>query len=118
MADTIPNPMPKTDPAPSQAAPAPVKAMWICMILGWVFFVIPVPGTIFVAGPLNLAAFILAIVCLVRSRVGQGVIGLIGTSIVSAIIYLIGFGSMAAITVDAMQKADKQRAAESRKNQE
>ncbi len=78
------------------ATKAPVKAMWICMLLGWLLFVLPIPGTIFLAGPLNLAAFILAIVCLVRSRVGQGVIGLVGTTIVAAVVYFIGLALLGA----------------------
>ena len=80
------------------ASKAPVKAMWICMIIAWVFFLLPIPGTIFIAGPVNLAAFILAIICLVRSNVLHGVLGLIGTSIGSTIIYFIGL-ALFAVTV-------------------
>ncbi len=82
--------------ASTETPKAPVKAMWICMALGWVFFLLPIPGTVFIAGPLNVAAFILAIVCLIRSRVGQGVIGLAGTTVVSAIIYFIGLALLGA----------------------
>ena len=85
---------------------APVKAMWIVMILAWVFFLLPLPGTgIFIAGPLNLAAFILAIVCLVRSKVAQGVLGLIGTLVISGILYFVG---TAATIGTALQSMDTQ----------
>ncbi len=73
------------------AAPkAPVKAMWVCMIIALILFIAPIPGTIFLAMPVNLAAFILAIVCIVKGSVGQGIIGLIGTSIGATIFYFIG----------------------------
>lgn len=80
---------------PVPVVKAPVKAMWICMILSWFFFLIPIPGTIFLAAPLALAAFILAILCLSRNRVGQGVFGLIGSTVIAGITYLIGFSLMA-----------------------
>lgn len=83
------------------AAAAPVKAMWICMILAWVFFILPVPFTIFIASPLNLAALILAIICLVRGRVAHGVLGLFGTTVASGIMYLIGISLMVAATAAA-----------------
>ncbi|MDR1519109.1 MAG: hypothetical protein LBU23_03065 [Planctomycetota bacterium] len=83
---------------------APVKTMWICMILGWVMFMMPIPGTVFIACPLNLAAFILAIVCVVKSRVGQGVIGLFGTTVLPIVFYFIGLGSMAAIAVSGIEE--------------
>lgn len=81
---------------PVPAPRAPVAAMWICMILAWFFFIIPVPFTVFLAGPLNIAAFVLAIICLVRSRILHGVLGLIGTIVVSGICYMIGLTLTAA----------------------
>lgn len=79
-----------------QKASAPVKPMWICMTLAWIMFGLPIPFTVVIAVPLNIAALILAIVCLVRDRVPQGVIGLIGTTIVSIAVYILGFTLMAA----------------------
>lgn len=97
--------------AEQTADKAPVKAMWICMVLGWALFATPIPGTIFLAGPLNLAAFILAIVCLVRSRVGQGVVGLIGSTVISAIAYIIGLVIMGAGIAGAAAQAERDRTA-------
>lgn len=74
---------------------APVVAMWICLALAWLFFVLPVPFTVILAVPLDIAAFILAILCLSRSRVLQGVLGLVGTTIVALVLYFIGWGVMA-----------------------
>lgn len=86
-------------PPPTQPAivspKAPVKAMWICLILSLVLFIMPIPGTIFLALPVSLAALILAILCIARGRVGQGIIGLIGTTVGAGIAYLIGLGLMA-----------------------
>lgn len=80
---------------PQQQPKPPVIAMWICLVLAWVFFLLPIPGTIFIAGPLNLAALILAILCLARSSTLHGVLGLIGATVVSVIAYLIGLTLMA-----------------------
>ncbi|MCL1861862.1 MAG: OB-fold putative lipoprotein [Proteobacteria bacterium] len=92
---------------------APVKAMWIVMILAWVLFLLPIPGTgIFIAGPLNLAAFILAIVCLTRSRVLQGILGFIGTCVVSGVLFM--FGSAATVGV-ALHDIDKQASKQTEK---
>ena len=83
---------------------APAKAMWICLILAWVFLLLPIPFTVFIAAPLNVAAIILAIVCLVRAKVPQGVLGLIGASIGSTIMYLIGWALFAVNMAEQMAK--------------
>lgn len=101
---------------PAPALPkAPVAAMWICLALAWVFFIIPIPGTIFIAGPLNLAALVLAIVCLTRSATLHGVLGLIGTTVVSAIAYIIGLtlmtvGAVALAEVGMQARSEEARA--------
>jgi len=70
---------------------APVVAMWIVMVLAWVFLLVPIPLTgIFIGWPLDIAALILAIVCLTRERVTQGIIGLIGTLVVSTFLFFVG----------------------------
>lgn len=91
--------------APPQQPKAPVVAMWICMLLALALFVAPIPFTVILAIPLNLAAFILAIMCITRSRVGQGVIGLIGTTVVAGVLYLVGWGLMAAGAVAMSESA-------------
>lgn len=98
-------------PPPPPVAPnakAPVKAMWICLLLGLIFFVLPFPGTILAAAPLNLAAFILAIVCLTRGRTAHGVIGLVGTTVVAALAYLLGL-TLLAISAAGISAEDAHR---------
>ncbi len=74
------------------AAPeGPVKALWICMIIAWILFLLPIPGAGMLAAPVNLAAFVLAIVCIVKGNIGQGIIGLIGTTIGAGITYWLGW---------------------------
>jgi hypothetical protein len=68
--------------------------MWICLVLAWVFFLLPIPLTVLVAVPLDLAAFILAIICLIRGGIMHGVLGLFGGVVVSLILYLVGLGGM------------------------
>lgn len=70
---------------------APIKATWICLIIAWVLFLLPIPGAgLFVGWPLNLVAFILAIVVMTRGRTAGGLIPLLASIIVSPIVYFIG----------------------------
>lgn len=71
--------------------PAPVKATWICLAIAWLLFIIPIPGVgLFVGWPLNLVAFILAIVVMARGRTAGGLIPLLASIIVSPVVYFIG----------------------------
>lgn len=77
--------------AVGQPRSAPVKATWICLVIAWVLFLLPVPGAgLFVGWPLNLIAFILAIVVMTRGKVAGGLIPLLASLIASPIIYFIG----------------------------
>lgn len=85
-------------PAMSATPPAkaPILAMWICLVLAWILLGSTKPFTVVLGAPLDLAAFILAIVCITRQRIFHGVLGIIGSVLVSGIIYAIAFGYMAA----------------------
>jgi hypothetical protein len=76
------------------ASKTPVWAMWICLLLAWLFFVLPLPFTVILAFPLDIAAFIMAIICVIRGRVIHGILGLVGSSLVSTLLYVIGIGGM------------------------
>lgn len=70
---------------------APTKATWILLFIAWACFLIPVPGLgIFLGAPLNLVAFIVAIVVITRGKTGVGITQLVCTLIVSPIVYFIG----------------------------
>lgn len=70
---------------------APVKATWICLAIAWLLFIVPIPGLgLFVGWPLNLVAFILAIVVMTRGKTAGGLIPLIASIVVSPIVYFIG----------------------------
>lgn len=76
--------------------PAPIKATWICLGIAWVLFLLPIPGAgIFVGWPLNVVAFILAIVVMARGRTMPGLAPLICSLVVSPIVYLIGLAVLA-----------------------
>ena len=76
---------------------APVKATWICLIIAWVLFLIPLPGAgLFVGWPLNLVAFILAIVVMTRGKTAGGLIPLLASIIVSPIVYFVGLAVLGA----------------------
>lgn len=68
----------------------PVKAGWICLIVAWVLFLIPIPGLGFIGWAFNLAAFIISIIVMVKGLVGAGVAQMVCSLAVSPIIYIIG----------------------------
>jgi len=71
---------------------APVKAGWICLGIAWGLFIIPIPGIGIIGWALNLAAFIISIIVMVKDRVGAGVAQMVCSLVVSPVIYLIGLG--------------------------
>lgn len=67
------------------------RAAWICLAIVWATFVVPVPGLgLFIGWPLNLVAFILAIVAMGKSGAGAGLWQLLASLILSPLIYFIG----------------------------
>jgi len=87
------NTVTEVTPAPRSA---PVAATWICLGLAWLLFVVPVPGAgLFVGWPLNLVAFILAIVVMSRGRTAAGLVPLIMSLVISPVVYFIGLAIFA-----------------------
>lgn len=68
----------------------PVKAGWICLLVAWALFLIPIPGLGLIGWALNLAAFIISIIVMVKGRVGAGVVQMVCSLAVSPIIYFAG----------------------------
>lgn len=67
------------------------RAAWITLALTWVCFLVPFPGLgLFIGWPLNLVAFILAIVAMGSGGAMKGLFQLLGSLIVSPIVYVIG----------------------------
>ena len=82
----------------NQPKAAPLMATWICLVIAWILFLVPVPGAgLFVGWPMNLVAFILAIVVMTRGRTIAGLIPLISSLVVSPIVYFIGLAIFAAV---------------------
>lgn len=76
---------------------APIAAAWVCLVLAWVFMLLPIPVLSGMAGwSLNLVAFILAILIISKGRTGSGIFLLGGTVVVSPIVYFIGLALLAA----------------------
>ncbi len=71
---------------------APVKAGWICLFMAWVLFLIPVPGIGVIGWALNVAAFIISIIVMVKGRVGAGVAQMVCVLVVSPLLYFVGLG--------------------------
>jgi hypothetical protein len=73
----------------------PVKAGWVCLAVAWALFLIPVPGLGIIGWALNLAAFIISIIVMVKGRVGAGVAQMVCALTVSPVIYFVGIGILA-----------------------
>ncbi len=80
----------RTDTPDSQMAP--VKAGWVCLAVAWALFIIPVPGIGIIGWALNLAAFIISIIVMVKGRVAAGVAQMVCALAASPVIYFIGIG--------------------------
>lgn len=72
------------------------RGSWICLVIAWVTFLVPIPGIgIFIGWPLNLVAFILAIVAMSKLGAGSGILQLLASLIASPIFYFIGIAVLA-----------------------
>lgn len=73
-------------PPPS---PGLMLVTWCCLFLAWFFFAVQVPFTVLLAIPVNLAALVLALTCLMRGGVRTGVLVLVLGTAGSLVIYLV-----------------------------
>ena len=90
---------------------APVLATFVCLGVAWLLFLIPFPGAgLFVGWPLNLVAFVLAIVVMVRGKTLVGILALLATLILSPIVYFIGLAIFGAAISSAPYEDFKERA--------
>jgi hypothetical protein len=66
-------------------------AAWICLAIAWVTFLVPIPGIgLFIGWPLNLVAFVLAIVAMSSRGTNAGLWQLLASLVVSPIVYFVG----------------------------
>lgn len=83
------------------------KAAWITLAVAWMCFLIPFPGFgLFLGWPLNLAAFMLAIVAMSTGGAMKGLLQLMGSLIVSPVVYFIGLAIFAA-AIDALSQLNR-----------
>ena len=62
----------------AEGSVAPIRAMWVTMVAGWLLFLIPIPLVSTVLGILALSVSgILIIVVIVRGRAGAGLLALV-----------------------------------------
>lgn len=87
------------------------KAAWIVLIIAWITFIVPIPGIgLFIGWPLNLVAFILAIVAMAKGGAIKGIFQLIASLIASPIIYFIGMAILAGTISKGPYEDYKERA--------
>ena len=76
------------------------RGAWICLVIAWVTFIVPFPGIgLFIGWPLNLVAFILAIVAMSQQGTNAGLWQLLASLIASPIVYFVGLVVIAGLTV-------------------
>jgi multisubunit Na+/H+ antiporter MnhB subunit len=86
---------------------APVKAAIICLLLAWVFALLPIPGISFGGMVVfNIAAIILAIICMSRNAVKPGVGVLAGSIIGTTIMYFVGMAVLGAGIASSLKGYD------------
>lgn len=93
---TVQSPTPAPAPGLSRG---PIIAMWVCVACAWFMFLTPLPFISIVAWAVNLAAFILAIVCLARSVILHGILGIVCSTLGSIIMYLVGMSLMLGVGI-------------------
>lgn len=85
-----------TTAVPVSTANTAGRAAWICLAIAWITFLVPIPGIgLFIGWPLNLVAFILAIVAMSKRGAFGGLWQLLASLIASPIVYLIGMAIFA-----------------------
>lgn len=93
-----------------QANPA-ARAAWALLFITWICFLIPIPGLGLVGWPLNLAAFILAIVAMAKGGAMKGLFQLICSLVASPLVYFVGLAIMGgAMNIAGHQAADRSAA--------
>lgn len=82
------------------------KAAWICLVIAWICFLVPIPllGT-FIGWPLNLVAFILAIVAMSKGGTRAGLFQLLASLLVSPALYFAGSFLMMGLAAWGAQSA-------------
>jgi len=87
----------------SNASSGPIGATWICLAIGWLFFLLPLPGLSISAGStMCFVAFILSIVVLAKGNTSGGLVTLLLTIVASPIVYAIGWGIFALLVQKGM----------------
>jgi len=80
----------------TNASSGPLRATWICLSIGWLFYLLPLPGlSLSVGSSMCFVAFILSIVVLAKGNTSGGLVTLLLTIIASPIVYSIGWLIMA-----------------------
>jgi len=75
----------------AQPSNTAAKAAWICLGIAWLTFLLPVPGIgVFIGWPLNLVAFVLAIVAMSQRGAMAGLFQLLASLLISPFVYIIG----------------------------
>lgn len=95
---------------------APVKAGWIVLAVAWLCMLVPIPGLgLFLGWPLNLVAFIIGIVVIVKGSTGQGIAQIAASIIVTPAVYFISLAIFAGVVGGAA--AEGARVAEEKKQE-
>lgn len=84
---------------PPQQISSAGRGAWICLAIAWVTFIVPLPFIgLFIGWPLNLVAFILAIIAMSKHGANAGLWQLLASLIISPIVYFIGLVVITGLT--------------------
>lgn len=98
------------------APSAPIKAGWIVLAVAWLCMLVPIPGLgLFLGWPLNLVAFIIGIVVIVKGSTGQGIAQIAASIIITPAVYFISLAIFAGMVGGAA--AEGARVAEEKKQE-
>jgi hypothetical protein len=100
--------------AVAESAPsAAPRAAWVCLAIAWLTFLLPIPGIgLFIGWPLNLVAFILAIVAMSKQGTMAGLFQLLASLVVSPVVYFIGWMILAGSLVAAGEASNVEAVSE------
>lgn len=86
---------PPLDPLGAAGRPArkraPVKAAWICFAAAVALSLVPIPGAMFLAIPMALASFVLAIIVIIKSDAKTGILLLLCNLIIGPLSMMTGW---------------------------
>ncbi|MDH3347905.1 MAG: hypothetical protein OEM02_07380 [Desulfobulbaceae bacterium] len=85
-----PNPRKQTIKRKQANTDVMIQNTWILLVIAWVIYLIPIPGTSYIASVLVLGGFIMTVVTLAKGKTQQGIIQLLSIFLITPIFCFLG----------------------------